>query len=406
MIRDGDTIRTHLLGRDGGASTDAVDALRTHLDGTERVVYRLASDGVVHEDGDRTRRPGPTALAVTDRRLLAVTVTDEGPEPVEVPYTDLKSTDVDPGLLGTGLALTVWGRGTFRFRVRSRTVDPAEAAAFANEASEAWKRAVAALQDAREHTTALSRRVEAGEIDAAEAALTRAREQFRTARHRAGAAPDPVVDAIEERVQSVERDLARTRAEARLERARHLGETVETRVAAGDYDAACRALERARRHLDTALDVATDREFAVTVREEQASLDRHQETLATRPLERAARALDRAQARADRPAVAAWVHAFECYRDALTAGWGTDVAFDGDTDALRLQVEWLAAEVVRRRRRLAARYESEGDRFRTARWTATRRRLPTWWRPTAWPRSSWRATARPSANASPGSRRN
>jgi tetratricopeptide (TPR) repeat protein len=365
---DGDGIRSRLPGgRARSADQRLTEALDSRLGESERVVSRLAGGGLAHEDGDRTRRlGGETILAATDRRLVFAAAAGGSPETVTAQYTDLRSVRVDAGLLRTGLTVAVWGRGTLRFRP-SEAAAARDLAAFATDASEAWQRAVAALQEAEEHAADLAARIEAGRIDAAGDARDAAREQLRTARRQADAAPDPAADAIEDRVASAEREFARTRMRARYERGRALADEVGVLTATADYDAAYATAERAGDHLDTARSIATDRGFeASSIRSERGTLDERLETLRGRPLDRAERALTRVHgSTGDHATVTALEHAFECYRDALTAGWGTGARFAGDTDALRLQIEWLAAAVIRHHRRLAARYESEGDIFRT-----------------------------------------
>jgi hypothetical protein len=370
MGQDGGTLRSRLLGRGQPTEEPMVAALESHLEETEEVVYRLTSShGIVHETDEGTNEKasgdGGTLLAVTDRRLVFVVDTGPGVNTTDIPYTDLRSIDVDGGLLQTSLALVVWGRGRFRFRpYQSDTAR--EVAEFAVGASDAWQRAVAALQAAEQQITELSNHVEAGEMTAAERTRARIDDRLQTARRRADGATAVVRTAIEERVASVERELARARMDARFERSRRLGDEVDRLAEDDDYDAAYAAVERARTHLDVALSIATEHEFpgADSIRSERDSLEESLGSLEERPLRRAERALDRARKTGDRQAaVAAWEHALQCYRDALTAGWGTDAEFAGGTGALRLQVEWLVAKVVRLRLGLADRYETDGDAF-------------------------------------------
>jgi len=224
MARDGG-LRSRLLGGDQAASERMIEALETRLEVTESVVNRLTSSGsLVHEYGDETTERGSgeggTLLAVTDRKLVIVIDTDSGARTADIPYTDLKTVEERGGLLRIGIAIRVWGRGTITLR-SGDAGGIEEVVSFVSDASDAWQRAVAALQDARAHITEVSERVEAGETDAAKIREA-ARSEISTARERAAAAPEPVRQAVEERVVSVERELARTRTEALLERAEAL----------------------------------------------------------------------------------------------------------------------------------------------------------------------------------------
>jgi len=369
MARDGG-LRSRLLGGDQAASEQMVEALEARLEVTERVVHRLTSSGsLVHEYGDETTERGSgeggTLLAVTDRKLVIVIDTDSGARTADIPYTDLKTVEERGRLLRIGIAIRVWGRGTIT--LRSGDASGVEGVvSFVSDASDAWQRAVASLQDARGHIADVSEHVEAGGMDAAAEAREAARDEIATARARAAAAPEPVRRAVEERVVSVERELARTRTETSLERAGALRQEGADLTGASQFDAAYAAYERARSRLETALSLATDEGFVVAedIRAEQDALEEALDRLRARPLERAETALARAHdAETPDAAVTAWEHVLVCYREALTAGWASGAGFAGETDSLRMQTEWLAGRAIENRRRLADRYESEGDTF-------------------------------------------
>jgi len=371
MTRDGGTFRSRLLGSDDQFDERMVEAVESRLDGTESVVDHLTASGpLVHEHGgERTERGDEAVLAVTDRKLVFVIRSEtERLQTADVPYTDLRTVEEGGGLLRTQVSITVWGRGTFRLRPRE-TDRVADVVAFVTEASETWQRTVAALQDARQQFVALSDAVEDGDMAAARAAREAVHEKVATARERAGDADDPVLSTIEERAEAVERDLARTRMETRFERAGTLRPRARELADAGAYTGAYATLARARAHVETALAIATEWEFPMAdrLRSETDALAERIADLESLPLERAQRALERALSVDDpRRAVAAWEDALAHYRDALAAGWGTDADFDGGTDALRMQIEWLVATVLDVRCRLAQRYESEGDTYHTA----------------------------------------
>ncbi len=344
-----------------------VDALESQLSASERVVYRLVSaDGVVREQrGETTEKgsgDGGTVLAVTDRELLIVVDTGSGVETAEVPYTDLQTAEVTGSFLRRTFVVSLWGRGTLRITPQ-QSDELEEVAAFVSEASDVWQRAVAALQDARQYVADIPNRFESGGAEGTRQVRESAREHIETARQRASRAPEEVEPAIAERTESVERDLARARVEWRFERGQQLCRTVTERAEAADYDGACDTFQRACTHLEVALSLAEEWEFdeADRIDSEREALADRREWLEAQPLSRAEQALSRARD-VDRPeaAVGAWEHALACYRDALTAGWGTGVDFHGDTDALRTQVAWLVGRVVRLRCRVAERYEDQG----------------------------------------------
>ena len=342
------------------------EALATRLEPTEQVAYRLTSDGgVVHELHDETReRGGGTLCAVTDRKLVFVVDAGSGIETADVPYEELTNVEVKSGFLRTNLAVQVWGHGTLRFNPDDSST--AEAVVrFVTDAIDWWQNAVAALQDAKQHGTELTRHIEAENREAAADARRSVSENLTAAKDAADAANGVVKTPIEERIARVEVELARARMEVHFDRGRALAPTAFNLAMAARYDEAQESLERARRHVDTAFEIAQERGFSDRnrVRSLRNFLEEEAEELGSKPLERAEQALARArEAAGDHNSLREWEHALSCYRDALTAGWGTDT-YEGDTDSLRMEIEWLVAQVIDYRRSLADRYEAEGNTF-------------------------------------------
>jgi hypothetical protein len=367
MRRSEGSLRARLLGGDQQIDNRLAEGLASRLEGTESVEYRLTSGSAVsHEQGGDTHRAGAKGalLGVTDRKLVIVSDTGSEIEAVELPYTDLKSIEKS-GLLWTTLSITVWGRGTYRFRTR-QSGTAADAVDFVSEVSDIWQRAVASLQDARQHISELSGQFEAGDTDAAAESRGAILDHINTARQQEERAPQPVERAIDERAASVERELARARMEGRLHWGTSLGKTASELADDRRYDEAYETLERARSHVGTALRIALEWNLPETdrIRSARDSLSEQLWELGSQPLQRADEALERARAaETTHEALRRWEHALDCYRDALTAGWGMGV-FDGDVDALRMQVEWLVGRVLWLRCRLADRYESERDAYR------------------------------------------
>lgn len=367
------TLRSRLLGEDRPTKQRMVEALESRLEETEDVEYQLTSGGkLTHEEpgGDTYEKGGDggTLLAVTDRKLVFVIDTRSGLETADIPYTDLKDITADSGILRTTLSVRVWGRGTYSFRPsqrdRAQRVDE-----FATDGSRAWQRVVAALQDARQHISTIETYVSEGRMDDARDAQRSAESNLLTAKNRIEDAQRTFQIPLEERYERVETELARTWMAARFDRGQALLEEATDSLTTDQYDDTAATLQRAREHFERALAVAIERDFA-PVSEIQSVLSDLQdrlETLQSRPLDLAERSRERAQT-ADSPALAVvvWEEALSHYRDALTAGWGTPVDFDGETDALRLQIEWVVANIVRERRWLAANLEAEADAHRAA----------------------------------------
>ena len=368
------TLRSRLLGEDRPTKQRMVEALESRLEESEAVEYQLTSSGgLSHEEdsGDVYEKgggDGGTLLAVTDRKLVFVVDTRSGLETADVPYTDLKDITADSGLLKTRLSVRVWGRGTYSFEPKEG--DSAERAAeFATSGSQAWQRVVAALQDTRQHISTIPTYVKEGDMAAAWDARDAAQSNLETAQTRTGEAPPWFRAPLEERIERVEVELARTWMDARYERGQTLLDEARARTAADQYDEAAAAFQQAREHLERALATAIEDGFALVsdIQSTLSELRTHLDTLRARPLTFAERSCRQAQtADSAELAIPAWEAALDHYRDALEAAWGTGVDFDGDTDALRMQIEWVVANLLSERERLAATLESEGDDHRRA----------------------------------------
>ena len=369
MAHDAGTLRARLLGGDRPTKKRMVEALESRLEETEAVEYQLTSTGSLthEEDGgdtyDKGGGDGGTLLAATDRKLVFVVDTRSGLETADVPYTDLKDVSVDSGILKTRLSVRVWGRGTYSFPPQGGD-DTERVAEFATGASRTWQRVVAALQDARQHVSTIETYAADGDMDAARSARESARSNIETARTRITEAQRWFRTPLEERAERVDAELSRTWMAARFERGRTLLEEATGHTDAQRYDDAAATFQRARQHLERALTTAIEDGFALAgeIQSTLSALRDRLDTLRARPLTYAERSRARAQlAESPELAVVAWEDALGHYRDALDAAWGTDIDFQGETDALRMQIEWVVANLVRERERLAASLESEGD---------------------------------------------
>lgn len=374
MAHNAGTLRSRLLGEDRPTKQRMVAALASRLEESEDVEYQLTSaGGLTHEEdsGETYKKgggDGGTLLAVTDRKLVFVVDTRSGLETADVPYTDLKDISADRGILKTTLSVRVWACGTYSFEPNEgETAD--RVAEFATNGGRTWQRVVAALQDARQHISTVASYVADGDMAAAREARESARSNLETAQTRIGEAQRWFRAPLEERAERVEAELTRTWMEARFERGRTLLEVARERTASDRYDQAAAAFQGAREHLERALTIAIEDGFALAsdIQTTLSELRDHLDTLRARPLTFAERSRAQAQmADSAELAIVAWEEALDHYRDALEAAWGTGVDFDGDADALRMQIEWVVANVVSERERLAADLESEGDNHRQA----------------------------------------
>ena len=368
MAHNAGTLRSRLLGEGRPTKKRMVAALDSRLAETEDVEYQLSSTGgLTHEDGGDTYTKGGgdggTVLAVTDRKLVFVVDTRSGLETADVPYTDLKDITADSGILKTTLSVRVWGRGTYSFEPTAGS-GAERVAEFATNGSRTWQRVVAALQDARQHISTIETYVADGDMDAAWSACDSARSNIGTAETRIAESQRWFRDPLEERTERVETELSRRWMVARFERGKTLLGEATTQTEARRYDDAAATFQQARQHLERALTIAIEDGFALASDIQSTLSDLHDrlDTLRACPLTLAERARVQAQL-ADSPelAIVAWEETLDHYRDALAAAWGTDIDFEGETDALRMQIEWVVANLLRERERLAATLEARGD---------------------------------------------
>lgn len=359
-----------------------VDALDGFIDSGEQIQYRLpGKDSVVQvEDGqtDTTTVPGnPTAAAVvTDRKLIFVVASDRASSSVTISYTELKSVDAKDGLLRSKLTVEVWGAGEYRFKI-SDSSDLGAAVDYLQQAERCWDQVIAALDDAREYNAAMGEAIEAGELDTARQRREDATAKLDRAREYLGRFEIDAPRALRERIAEVERNRDRTEIRTRIAHAETLITEGSHYTESREYTRAYRSFWYARDHLETAQAIARTRDRA-----EPAEIETKLETIETRlshlevrPRALAQQACERARGTEKLTVeVDAWQEAFEQYRDALTAGWGTDIDFSGDKEKLRSRIETVVGNLIERRRDLAARLEDEGDKHRRGRPETARER--------------------------------
>jgi hypothetical protein len=209
--------------------------------------------------------------------------------------------------------------------------------------------------------------IEAGDLETARDRREAAAEKTEKARTYLGRFDIDPPAALQERIAEVQRERARTEIRTRIARAETLITEASHHTQAREYTEAYRSFWYARDHLETAQAVARKGDLSGPA-EIQSKLDTIETRLShleVRPRALAQQACERARG-TDKLAVEidAWQEAFEQYRDALTAGWGTDIDFSGDKEQLRSQIEAVVGNLIERRQDLAARLEDEGDKHR------------------------------------------
>lgn len=372
MVLGTDKLRAR-LSRDSSHAGAASDAVVTALDGRieadEPVLYRLPGKGDLSQTHDGETRTvtlssaGEAMVVVTDRRLLFVVADPDDQRVAEVPYLDLKDVNAADGLLKSRLTVAVWNEGEYSIRTAGGDTLGA-AVGYLREVSTCWQQVVAAVEDAAERTEDLGEALEAGELEAARdareaatAKLDRAAGKLDEFDHEP---PAPLVD----RVEQARADLAQTQIRGHFARAKTLMTEAQAQTDAGAYTGAFRSYWHARDHLETALSTARKADISkpAAIESKLDTIETRLDHLRVRPTALAQQAVERAEGTDKLDVeVEAWQEAFEHYRDALTAGWGTDIEFAGDTRDIRFQTEVVVANLIDARRRLATQYEEAAD---------------------------------------------
>jgi hypothetical protein len=288
---------------------------------------------------------------MTNRRLLFAVNTPEGVRTVEIPHTDIRNVETEKRLLGATLSVDVWAAGSYTFTPADRDSLTA-ATEYLERVSTCWQRVVALLEDVHDQTETLVTAVEDGRVDDATEASEALERKLENALNRVEMSGSGVREVLTERIRRAERTFHRRRIDAHVDRAEILvwqGRNHDSRAYTGAYA----SYTRAREHLETALVIAIEHGFDVV--DIQTRIDDVANRMdSLRPIALAHQARERAQ-KTDHTdiAVQAWQDALDHYRDALTAGWGTDFDFSGDVEKLRARTESTVEQLLAARRRFA-----------------------------------------------------
>lgn len=342
------------------------EALGPCLDEEETIHHQLSgSSGLVHDHDGETGTVGnadEVLLVVTDQKLLFAVASEEG-DVVEVAYTDLRGIAVEDGLRKSTVTVDVWAGGSYRFKTgESDTLH--EAVGYVRQAVDCWQYAETKAENATELLSEFGEHFEDGRLAAARETRQDVLEKLRQARARIDQSDIEAIPALTDRLKDVAEQLHRTGMRARLVRAKTLMTEAKHQTAAGAYTGAYERYWDARDHLENARMLARDHDIEQSSVVE-AGLERVEtrlETLRVRPLALAKQAKERAEGteRLD-TRIEALETAFQHYRDALTAGWGTDYEFAGSKEQIRFQTAVTTSELIEARCALAENHIAAGD---------------------------------------------
>lgn len=348
--------------------------LPEYFEGTEEPEFVLSNEnrGIEHETGDGTEtiEPGPNCRAVaaiTDERVLLVVGNSrddrEGDREVSIPYTDLRSIETNTGVLKSRLSLTTETSERFHIRLRGRRdLTPVEK--YVQRAVWHWKQFDRQLEDARASLAQVETSLENGETDDAVDAYRKTRERLLEATRIAEDYRDGD-HAMHRRIEAVRRERTVTEIDGYRMRAEELFERAAEDWEDGEYRSAIAAYKDSIEQYDQAIDRAADIEY-----EEREELEAAREAVAdeldarrSEPIREVRTVCDMALMATDPDnAVWAWQQALDTTHDALSLLL-TEPTFEGDPDALRFQVEWIAQNLLRAHCDAGINAEARGNEY-------------------------------------------
>jgi len=331
----------------------------------ESVQYRLPGKGsLVHDDEQGRNRfeATNTLFAVITDKQLFFGHDASGETTIEpIPHADITDVSVTGRFLKKALVVDVWEGGSYTFRPADKD-QLTEIRAYLDEVSECWQIIEALFDDLGQTSAALRGQIESGEIKTAQETVETAEKTVE--RIRSQIAVGELDSVLGPRLADAERTLHQRRMRGHRRRAEILVREGKKLTGERAYTDAYHTYDRARKHLDISLGLAQRQGFdkPPTVTDLREHIDTRIANLQVLPKALGEQATERAKG-TDHPdvAVEAWQEAFDHFRDALTAGWGTDFSFSGDRDALRVTVERTVANLINARLEYATECVNDGD---------------------------------------------
>lgn len=366
-----EAFRSRFSGASPPSEAELRQAFEPHLAVGESVKHRLAPSKLVCEDDEETQvdivaEDGTALIVVTDQKILFTIVSPDDEWILDVPYTDVRNVDVKTGLLRSTLVVDSWTTGTCRVRT-SDSDSLTEAVTYIREATHCWQSVLKKIQAATERLSALSDHLEDGRLGE----VHETREKIRAKLDQANAAVEDAeiesIPVLVDRIAETRAELHRTEIYARLTRATTLMTEAQHMTDSRAYTGAYQRYWDARDHLENARMLArqVDIEEPAVIDGHLEEIETHIENLRVRPLALAKQARERAETTEKLDVrIEALEQAFEHYRDALTAGWGTDYEFAGEKDHIRMQIELVVRTLVGTHREMAEQCIRRGDGYR------------------------------------------
>jgi len=340
----------------------------TYLEAGEvgRLLARNKSAGVRIRDGQAAEAIEPDSdyravSLLTDRRLLFVVGRADGDETVSLSLAEVVEAGTEPGLITDRLVVEATDGRTYTFPCLG---DLDEFATAVGDDAAAWAHAERLREEADRDIGRARERLGMGEFDDAREALDGAGDRRSAALETLETVHPAAVDAFAERVreQAPEARALRRRVEAAAAASAHA--RAQSAWAAGDFEDAAAAIDRAIEGYGTSLALAGDEPADEQLEQRLAGAAGERAILAVAPVFEADAARWRAAASDDADVrAAAWESALEGFREAIGLRWPGDGAFRTDHEALRKAAADAADAAIGARREAGRQWLAAADRL-------------------------------------------
>ncbi|MFC6721732.1 restriction endonuclease [Halobacteriaceae archaeon SHR40] len=346
------------------------DPLESYLQGDEQPKYALRNkkSGLQIEAGDEMRSLEPdddyqTLAMVTDLRILFVAGQSGGDRMLAVDLSEVVEARVGSGRFRTStLTVETLADEIWAFPCRG---DPSPVATYIEEAAQIWANAGRLLDELEEALTEARGALDDGNHDVADDQIASGEETIKTARNRIAELGTAARNRIDERAETLWRQLVDIEREVRAAGAAREHARAQDNWRVDDYETAAAAYDLAIEGYEKALviDGSNPTDSALTARLRGARNER--EILKVAPLVDADSKRRHAHAVADpEEAAKEWGQAHEGYRELLGIDWpSAERGFVADRELIREQTVEIVDDAISDHMEAGRRWLESGDKL-------------------------------------------
>ena len=353
----------------GGTYLDG-EPLESYLQVGEQPKYVLRNkkSGLQIETADRTRSVEPdddyqTLAMVTDLRILFVAGQSGGDQTLALDLADVVEARVESGRFRTStLTVETLSDEIWLFPCRG---DPAPVATYIEEAAQIWANAGRLLDELEVALTDARGALDGDNHEAAGQQIASGEETIRTARQRIAELGTAARNRIDDRAETLWRQLVELDREIRAAGAAREHARAQDNWRVDDYETAAVAYDQAIEGYENALEIdgSTPPDSSLTARLRGARNER--EILKVAPLVDADTRRRHAHAVADpEEAATEWEQAHESYRELLGLDWPSEQReFVADRELIREQTVEIVDDAISDHQEAGRRWLESGDKL-------------------------------------------